>query len=107
VTSRLACAGFAKLQPPYPYLYRETYMKALLSVFVAALFAASSTIAISAEKMKESEHAKESMKESDYAKESTKKKESDYAKESKKKKESDYAKEPKKKESDYAKEPKK
>jgi Ni/Co efflux regulator RcnB len=105
VTSRLACAGYAKLQPPDPYLYRETYMKALLSVLVAALFAASSTIAISAEKMKESEHAKESMKESDHAKESMK--ESDYAKESKKKKESDYAKEPKQKESDYAKEPKK
>jgi Ni/Co efflux regulator RcnB len=64
-------------------------MKKLLSVLIAATFAATSVAAFSAEKMKESEHAKESMKE-------TKKKESTHAKESKKKKESDYAKEPKK-----------
>lgn len=70
-------------------------MKKLLSVLIAATFAATSVAAFSAEKMKESDYAKESKTK----KETKKKKESTHAKQSKKKKESDYAKDAKKKES--------
>jgi len=72
-------------------------MKKLLSVLIAATFAATSVAAFSAEKMKESDYAKESQKDT------KKKKEATHAKESKKKKEATHAKESMK-ESDHAKE---
>ena len=80
-------------------------MKKLLSILVAALFAAGGIAACSDKTPEQSAQKKESMKESDYAKDAAKQKESDYAKEAEKQKESDAAKEAEqKKESDNAKE---